>query len=274
MDSSSAAIYHSVFNQYRRQRHAMFIQTLWVAGLLFESLLLYRGWKARLFSRYPVFFLYILYVLLQSLLRRATSAFFPDFYATVYWATEFIGVFVGCAIVFEFFKIALAKYPGVAKLARNALMLVFALTIGKVLLTASQVAEGWSGVLTIQLERDMRFVQIAAVATLLSLLLIYAIPAGRNLLGIVLGYGVYLAIVVLNLTYLDHFGDNVLVVARFVQSTSYLMALVLWTIMLWSYRPAVETSPDIAAAGYGVLHDSTTEKLSGTRLAVRSAIDN
>jgi hypothetical protein len=247
---------------------------IWIAGIGFELCLLYRSWRAQVFTRYPIFFLYISFVLSQSLLRYVFRVNYPKFYGGVYWTTEFLGIFAGCAIVFEFYKIGLANFPGAAKFSRNALLFVFSTTVGKVIVTASQGQAGWSGALTVQLVRDMRFVQIAAVITLVALFLIYSIPAGRNLLGIVLGYGMYLGISVLNLTYLDHFRNEVFLAASYIQSSAYLISLIVWTIALWSYRPALSSAGDVLNSGYSSLHDATSKRLVRTRVAVRDAIDS
>lgn len=242
--------------------------------MICEAVILFRALRGRFYGRFPIFFSYIGFVLLQSMVRGVVRSEYPQNYAATYWCTEFLGVFAGSAIVFEFYKVALAGFPGVAKLARNALLFVSSLAVGKVILTAAQGSSGWSGSLTIQLERDMRFVQIAAVAALVSLFAVYSIPAGRNLLGIVVGYGLYLGISVVNLTYLDHFREAVLTFARMTQSVSYLLALVLWTLALWSDHSVVSPSADVVNLGYPTLRAGTAKKLAGTRVAVQNALDS
>jgi len=239
--------------------------------MICECLLLFRAWKGKLFSRFPVFFIYILFVLTQSLARNFIRTQYPNLYGTVYWSTEFVGVFLGCAVVFEFSRQSLAGFPGTAKLVRNALLFVFSLTVGKVLVTAAEAAHGWSGALTVQLVRDMRFVQVAAILTLLALFLVYRIPVSPNLKGIVLGYGAYLSISLVNLTYLDHFRADVVVVARFVQSSAYLLALSVWTISLWSYRPVPERSASRAPSYDSILRE-TDQRLAETERGVEGAL--
>jgi hypothetical protein len=273
MDSSPSANYYLWLIRISLV-NSLFSSAVWFAGIAFELCLLYRSWRGRVFTRYPIFFLYISFVLFQSLLRYVYRVNYPEFYGRVYWTTEFLGIFFGCGIVFEFYKIGLANFPGAAKFTRNALLFVFSMTVGKIIVTAAQGSAGWSGALTVQLVRDMRFVQVAAVITLVALFLIYSIPAGRNLLGIVVGYGMYLGISVLNLTYLDLFRSEVMVAARYIQSSGYLISLILWTITLWSYRPAVSSAEAVANSGYPSILDATSRKLVRTDLAVRDAIDS
>jgi len=245
--------------------------------MFFEALLLLRAWRKRTLARFPIFYSYIAFVLLQSILRTIILLEYSwdsKPYSIAYWTTEFIGVFAGCSIFFEFYKIALAGFPGAGKFARNALLFVFALTIGKVLVTAAHLSSGLSGDLIVQIERDMRFVQLAAVVTLLALFLLYAIPTGRNLLGIVVGYGIFIAICVLNLVFLNRFRGAALEAASAIQASAYLFTLCVWTVALWSYRPAVAPRLANPAIAYPILHGATSEKLADTRVAVRGALDN
>ncbi|HVO59014.1 MAG TPA: hypothetical protein VMT51_15085 [Dongiaceae bacterium] len=242
-------------------------------GLFLEVVLLSRAYLRGRLREFPFFFSYVAFVLVQSALRLVVRLAFPESYSAVFWATEFIGVFAGCAIVFEFYKVGLRQFAGVAKLARNALLLVFSLTVGKVIVTALPGLHEWTGAIIIQLERDLRFVQIAAVVTLLGLFMLYRIPTSRAIKGLALGYGAYLGISMLNLTYLDYFRSDVMIVARYVQSSAYLLALAVWGVALWSRGP----EPVVSESGvprYSVLQGETAEKLASSQLAVRSALDS
>lgn len=241
------------------------------AGMVLESHLVFRGWRGKTLRRFPVFFFYIAFVLVQSVLRGLVRSQYPSAYASVYWTTEFLGVFVGCAMVFEFFRISLTRYPGAAKITRSALLLIFALTVGKVLLTAANLSEGWSGALTVQLARDMRFVQVAAMLTLLLLFVVYRIPTNRNLAGIAFGYGFYLAISVANFTFLDHFREEVLPAARYVQSSAYFVALCIWNIALWSYRPLPDPTPE--PRSYSSILEETDRQMASAKSGIERAIN-
>src|SRR5215475_15804523 len=173
--------------------------SLWFATILLELVLLWRSLRGDYFKRYPIFYSYISFVFLQSVARFTVYHLKPDWYGSVYWFTEFVAIIAGCSVVFEFCQLGLRGYPGVAKLARAGLLAGFLFTFSKVLFTARQGADGWTPALTFLLERDLRFVQIAAMSILVAIVLVYRIPTGRNLKGIILGYGVYLALTVTNL---------------------------------------------------------------------------
>ena len=251
----------------------MYAQAIWLAGISLEALLIFRIWRTRNARVYPLFFSYVTFILVQELLSYLVAHLRPTLYPSFYWSTEFIGVFAGCAVVLEFAWIGLAHFPGVAKLARVALVATFSLTVGKVLLTAMQGALGWSVSLIVQLERDMRFVQIAAILSLLFLFLRYQVPVGRNLRGIIFGYGVFLAISVVNLTYLERLGETAKSLASQIQAAAYFFALCVWTAFLWLRvaQPAIAVPP--LQAGYNEILDRTREQLARTQAEVQSSLE-
>ena len=251
----------------------MFSQAIWLAGIFLEALLIFRIWRTRNVREYPLFFSYVTFILVQEILSYLVAHLRPTFYPGLYWSTEFIGVFAGCAVVLEFAWIGLAEFPGVAKLARVALIATFLLTVGKVLLTAIQGALGWPVSLIVQLERDMRFVQIAAIFSLLLLFLRYQVPLGRNLRGIIIGYGLFLAINIVNLTYLERLGETVYSLASHIQSSAYFFALCVWTASLWLRAAQPATAGPPLQTGYSEILDRTREQLARTQAEVQKSLE-
>src|SRR5256886_11449045 len=176
-------------------------QAIWWGSITLETLLLVRGLQGRLLARFPVFYVYILFVWLQSLLRFSIYHARPQLYLPVYWITEYSGVLIGCAVVFEIYRVALAAYPGTARMARNLLTFVFVMAFTKGLVETWNNPYWWSVTTTIEFERALRTVQSLAIIALVALFLFYAIPFGRNLRGILLGYGLFVGISVIQLTF-------------------------------------------------------------------------
>src|SRR5215475_114836 len=241
--------------------------SLWFATILLELVLLWRSLRGDYFKRYPIFYSYICFVLLQSIARFTVYQLKPDWYPSVYWFTEFVAIIAGCSVVFEFCRLALKSYPGVAKMARVGLVGAFLFTFSKVLFTGAQGAEGWTPALTFLLERDIRFVQIAATAILVAIVLLYRISMSRNLRGIVLGYGFYLGTVVTNLTFLGAFGERVQSAASRIQASSYLATLLIWTVALWSYDPVANMLTG-ETKSYCEICEETNEQLAQSKSAV------
>lgn len=244
---------------------------IWMAAIPLDLLLIARSLRGDYFRRYPIFYSYISFVLLQSVARFTIYHIRPDWYASVYWFTEFVAIIAGCSVVFEFCRLGLRSYPGVAKMARAGLIAAFLFTFSKVLFTAAAGAEGWTPALTFQLERDIRFVQIVATAILIAIVLLYRIPMSRNLKGIVLGYGFYLGTVVTNLTFLGAFGERVQSAASRIQASSYLVTLLIWTVTLWSYDPVLNHAT-VEAKSYSSICEETKEQLAQSKNAVESIL--
>ena len=245
--------------------------SLWFATILLELLLLGRSLWGAYFTRFPIFYSYISFVFLQSVARFAVYHLKPDWYGSVYWFTEFVAIIAGCSVVFEFCRLGLKSYPGVAKMARAGLIAAFLFTFSKVFFTAAQGADGWTPALTFLLERDIRFVQIVATVMLTATVLIYRIPLSRNLKGIILGYGFYLGTVVTNLTFLGLFGERIQSTASQVQAASYLATLLIWTVALRSYELATNAAT-AEARSYSAICEETSEQLAQSKSAVESIL--
>ena len=243
---------------------------LWLTGIVLEGALLFRGWRAGQYGKFPLFYSYIGLVFVQSILLYVVASYYPSSYANLYWALEFVDVFAGCGVVLEIYRVGLLQFPGAGRLARNALLLVFLLTIGRVFVTAQEGSNGWSIMMTIQLERDMRFVEIAALLTLLVLFLCYAIPIGRNLRGILFGYGLFLGVNILNLTLMRRFGAEVQAIASYLQSITYIAVLGVWTVLLWSH--SAEPSVNNASGPYQEVFGETNSRLEQSRSYVKGAL--
>lgn len=250
----------------------MSLNIAWMATIILEVVLLFRGWKSGHLSKFPIFFFYISLVFLQSVLLYVTAHFYSARYSDAYWTFELVDVFVGCAVVVEIYRIGLAEYAGVRKMARNSLLFVFSLTFGRVVLTAQEGLSNWSTMMTIQLERDMRFVQIGALLTLLLLLSLYAVPIGRNLCGILLGYGTFLGTNILNLALMRRFGNHVQSFAAHLQSWSYVFVLIVWTVYLWSYAPRRWKASSPRVLSYAELYAKTRQRLGETRGIIKDAL--
>src|SRR4029077_3311440 len=166
-------------------------QAIWWGGIAGEALLLVRGFRGKLLSRYPVFYTYILFVCLQSILRLSVYHSRPQSYSSVYWITEWLGILAGCGVVFEIYRTGLAAYPGTARMARNLLAFVFVLASTKAIVETWNDPHWWLMAAAMDLEHAFRGVQAGAIVALVVLFLFYSVPFGRNLRGILLGYSLF-----------------------------------------------------------------------------------
>lgn len=251
----------------------MLTQAIWWGGMCLEAVMVFRGFRERLVFKYPVFYLYIAFVLLEDLLRFYIYRWHPAIYPQTYWITDFIGLVIGSGVVFEIYRSGLSAYPGTARMARNLLLLVFTLAFAKVLVSMSYGSPWWPAETTAELERNLRNVQASALIALLAMFLFYAIPFGRNLKGILSGYSLYIAVSLVQLTLVSHFGNNIQRLWSYVNSLSYLIALCIWTRALWSYEMSPETKPSTPLEfDYEALRAATRLRLQETRARLGRAV--
>ena len=238
---------------------------LW-SSIALEVVLLVAGLRSRLAYRFPVFYSYIGFVLLQDLVRFFVYRWNLEIYKSVYWATEFAGLALGSLVVFEICKVSLAAYPGTARMARNALALVFLTAVAKGFPTSA----GWQLTSTaLEIERALRTVQAAAILALVVLFLVYSIPFGRNLRGIMLGYGLFSGKRVICLAFVSQQNHDFWFYAY---SASYIAALGLWLGHLWSYQP--NPQPNICVQlenDYQRIAAATQKRLRETQGYLRKA---
>ena len=215
-------------------------QAIWWSGIALEALLLVRGFQGKLLARYPVFYAYVLLVWLQSLLRISVYHSRPQLYSLVYWITEGVGILIGCGVVFEIYRVGLAAYPGTARMARNLLGFVFVMAITKAIVGTWNDPHWWMVATTMDLEHALRAVQALAIVALVVLFLFYSIPFGRNLRGVLLGYGLFIGESIVWLTFVSAGGEKFHEFWSYVHPISYFVILAVWAIHLWSYAPNPE----------------------------------
>jgi hypothetical protein len=213
--------------------------TIWWLAILLEALLLVRGFQKKLVRQFPIFYSYILFVFVEEFLRFTVYRLFPNRYSQVYWTTQFLGLVIGSAVIFEIYRVGLRSFPGTARMARYLLLIVFGAVFAKTLANPSGGLFWWLAQRSVMLERNLRIVQGLAILSLVSLFLWYAIPFGKNLKGILFGYGLFIAMSIVQLTLSYTWGD-IQPFWPYLQPFSYLLVLGLWTSALWSAQPVPE----------------------------------
>jgi hypothetical protein len=213
----------------------MLTQLIWSGSVALETLLLVRAWKCGLLRRYPLFYGYISFVVVQEFARFLTKRMWSqDVYRYTYWITEYLGVLAGCLVVLEIYRLALSEYPGAARLVRNLLLFVFAMAFARGLASPADTHKWLEQATALNVERLVRTVQGIAILAVVSLFLAYSIPFGKNLRGILLGYSLFIAGRVICLTFVPEQGHNFW---WYTYSASYIAVLSLWLAHLWSFYP-------------------------------------
>lgn len=244
----------------------MVTNVIWFIALALEVMILFRGFTNRTLRQFPYFYSYLGYVLFQDVFRISIYLSHRDLYPQVYWSTQFIGLLFGCGLVWEICTLALRPFPGAQRVARYLLALVALLLVLNAALEIGQPGSNWAISTTVDLERDLRFVQAIALSVLFSVFAFYGLSLGRNLLGLTLGYGVFVASSVINLAVRARFGDQFQRWWQYLQPSLYLVVLLIWCASLWRYSAASSPAHTLRLAeDYSRLVNSTRTRLGELR---------
>lgn len=251
----------------------MLSQSIWWASVTLEILLLARAFRGKLASTYPVFYGYVGFVAFQDVFCFLVYRWDPKFYAYAYWTTEFLCLLIGCGIVFEVYRNGLASYPGTARMARNLLVILFVLAAIMGLRAAADNPQWWLAATTLELERTLRIVQAVCLAALVALFLFYSIPFGKNLRGILLGYGFFIGLRVISLSFVIEGAGTVRHFWGYAYSATYFVSICVWCAHLWSYQHSpVPTTTIQLEQNYQAVAAATQRRFHDVRTYVAKAV--
>jgi hypothetical protein len=243
---------------------------LWLAGILFEFLLLVRSVQAKTFTKYIYFYAYIFCVFAVSTglyIERSK----PDFYVAWYWPTQFATLAIGFGVVLEVVRQALDAYPGAKRFAWRASCAVFAMAFCYVEWQVARRTVWSTAAATVELERDLRVIEALVLATVLAIVVYYRIELGRNVTGMILGFGAYVGVSLTTLALRSFLGPRFDTAWGLLQSASFVFGTAVWTVALWSYSP----NPKPPTTGRGGRGDGGYDALvRGTRAQLESVRSN
>jgi len=250
-------------------RRYMATLLLWMAGIVFESLILFRMIKRRLFAHYPFFFAYMAVVLSSSI--AIYLVYQSPSYSRFFWAKQFLGLLAGFGVLFEIVQKSFQKYPGARKFASVVLVMIFAILCGYFVFRLLP-AEGFTKEGAASLERDFRAVQALTLCGVLVIVSYYRIDLGKNLFGITVGLTLYVAATILSNELRGYVGPAFDAGWNAIQPYTYFVSLLIWTFALWSYAPArTPKPPPEIDDGYEAFARRTKHALGTMRASVSKA---
>jgi hypothetical protein len=253
----------------------MFSLIMGWGGNALQLLILYRAFRARTLRTYAVFYAYITSSLISSF---ALSIVLNDFglhsrtYATWYWPIQFATLILGCGIVLEILRHVLSSYPGAERFAMISGVVAFGGAFCLALMSSSVMLTWSAAGAMVELERNLRTVQAIVLFGILAVISYYRIPVGRNMKGMVLGYGIYVGTSLFALAVRAYAGIWLQNVWVFAQPISFMISLSVWLVMLWSYHPNPVPESNIALeADYGALVARTKGMIGAMRSQLAKA---
>lgn len=197
---------------------------------------MFRGFRAKLLTRYSNFYAYVFVLLVSDALAVPLYYRNAKLYESWSWFGGFIILFLGCGIILEIFRHVLSPYAGAEKFARFAGFVVLGAVLGFAVLYRFFIPNpSVAQALYVRLQRDFLTVQALLLFGLLQVISYYGISMGRNLRGMILGYGQTLGVTLIALALWSFIGVRFQAAWGLIQQLSYLAALVIWLAALWSY---------------------------------------
>ncbi len=243
---------------------------LWLAGMLFEFLLLVRSVQTKTFTKYFYFYAYILCVFVVSAGLYFGRNASPQFYEAWYWPTQFATLAMGFGVVLEIVRQALAAYPGAERIARRASCAVFIVTFCYVELRVASRSEWSTAAATVELERDLRVIEALVLATVLAIVFYYRVELGKNVTGMIVGFGAYVGVSLTTLALRSFLGPRFDTAWGLLQSASFVFGTAVWMVALWAYSP--NPKPPTSGrgdGGYDALLHGTRAQLESVRSNLR-----
>ncbi len=237
---------------------------MFACGVLLEALVLWRGWRACLWRRYPFFYVYLGFILVRSIGLFALLQLQFSAYAMIYWLSDAVAALLWFFVTWEVFRQTFAFAPAVRRLV-GEMMIFLLLALAVVFFSGAKAVGSFP-----DLERKFSFVQATLLLTTLLMARYYAVPLGRNIWGMALGFGAYVSISVMNFAMFDLL-ESFVPYWRHIRPLSFIGMLGVWTWALWSYAP----NPRPATAALEVYERSLAhwaQAWSELRTALRKAV--
>jgi len=208
--------------------------------------------RGKLLRRYPFFYIYAASIFVCDVLLFVTYKWNPAAYPAWCWGTEFLNILLGCGIILEIFQHVLAPYPGAERLARITGVAVFAAILCLAIFhpMAPGAVQGGSAYVSLKkyvpLERNLLTVQALLFFAVLAVISYYRTSMGRNVKGMILGYGFWLGSSIMTLELWSFIGPRFNVELNVIQPAAYLTALLIWVGALWARDPDPAFGPPTA----------------------------
>jgi hypothetical protein len=216
----------------------MLTLTIWWATIVLELAILLRAFKTGAFKEFPSFCIYLGCVLLSSASGYVVYRMRPLQYQYWYWTWEFVCVIAGYNVVLEIVERGLASHDGARKILRNVALWGFAVIVAFVAIHSMLFRHSNALISSVEVERDLRTAEALLLAAVMGVVAYYGIAIGRSLKGIVVGYGLCVATIVITHSMRSFLGAWFQDYFSAIRSWSYLLSLLIWTYALWSYQPS------------------------------------
>lgn len=246
------------------QLHMSALILLW-SGNALQFAILWRALRTSSLEKYPYFYAYVASTL-TSFALPIIYLMDRSSYNYWYWPIQFGTLLLGCGVILEIFRHVLSPYPGAQRFAKAVAFVAFGAVFLLAIVFVTFHLEPSSATAGIELERNVRALQALFLFAILAIIFRYEIPVGKNVLGMIAGYSIYVGISLISRAVETYAAEWLRLVWLYVQPLSFEASLVVWLVALWSYQPnpVADTTLPIEA-DYQLLASRTRRALHATR---------
>ncbi len=234
------------------------------SGVLLQFGILLRGLREKLLARYSFFYAYVFSSFAATTLALVLWRLAFASFQRSYWILQFATLLIGCGIILEIFRHVLSPYRGAEKFAMAVGLFIF----GAVFCFAIvyRLIAPSPGRALFELERNVRTVQAILLFGILVVISYYRIPLGKNIRGMIAGYGLYIVTSLSTLAIRAYAGPRFNGTWNVIQPLSFDASLTIWLVALWSYQPNPAPDPTVPLEeDYEVLARRTKRALASMR---------
>jgi hypothetical protein len=213
-------------------------------GLPVEGLLLWRLLSRRLFRCYPYFSAFVLCDFVCNLVLIAVASVHQVWFRFTSGAALIVSALMGFLIIWEVLRAVFPRHTTLRSLARNILLGICLFALPSILML------GWSQANVIHFpykyvppvfEQYLTLAQAVLLLAVAALAGYYRLPLGRNIRGLVFGFGLYLSLCAVNFATLQ-IVSGFLPYWQLLSPALYIGLLVFWIWAFWEYSPVSNSS--------------------------------
>jgi hypothetical protein len=231
---------------------------------LLSLALLLRGWRGGAFPRFPLFYTYISYMVVTGIVTLSMYAGRSPIYRQVVWARLLTGLVAEFIVLLEISDHLFSRFPAVRRLGRLLTAFICAVFFFAYVLPALLEAQT-SRHLILEFLKRTSLTKVVVILLLLAACRFFRLPMERDVVGILLGFSVFLSANVVNSTLGQEFSPEVIErMFGIIGPVSYTLGMAIWAIALWNPVPAPATQAASASADTHVGLDLRLDRLNTT----------
>jgi hypothetical protein len=208
-----------------------------LSGYILGGLLLLRAARGEFLSRFVLFYSYVAYVLCGSAMANVVSWLRPEYYASTFWYYFLVALLAEFAVVVAISDHLFEPYPAIRQLGRFlAVFICSALFLFYVF--PSFTGARSSSLALFDFVKRTTLTKALVILAILAAARYYRLPFGKNVSGMMAGFGIYLGVNIANFSLAEVYGRAIYGrTFSVVGPLSSTLCLLVWTVSLWRYEP-------------------------------------